>query len=88
MPWEPSGPRPALPPAPVERTLWRVQKDVRAAEARVRVFPHGDELRIVLRHPAAGESLLWSRLYPRHEAGDLEIAAAGTKADFVRLGWA
>jgi hypothetical protein len=73
------------PPAPalVERTIWRVQKDRRHAEARVRTVPHGHELRIVV-----GDELMWSCVYRSgKESAERGTASTGVLQDFQRLGW-
>jgi hypothetical protein len=77
-----SHPQPAA-PAVVERTIWRVHKDTRHAEAVVRTVPHGHELRIVV-----GTELMWSCVY-RSGAGSAELgtASTGVLQDFQRLGW-
>lgn len=91
MSWTPPGRAAAPEPMPVERVIWRVTKDVRAAEARIRVMAHamvlGHELRIVLSHPDREDALLWSRLYRAGEAEDLRVASDGTLRDFERTGW-
>ena len=87
MGWEPGRRLPPEPP-PVERTVWRVCKDVRAAEGRVRVMAHGHELRIVLIDPRRPEEqLAWSCLYLPHQSEELRVASDGTLRDFERLGW-
>jgi hypothetical protein len=45
------------PPAP-EHLAWRLEKDSRVAEARVRIYPHGRELRILV-----NDTLFWSQLF-------------------------
>lgn len=67
--------------------IWRVTKDERAAEGRIRLMAHGHELRIVVSHPERGETLMWSCLYRSEQADELRVASAGTLADFERHGW-
>lgn len=72
---------------PVERVIWRVTKDARAAEARVRAMAHGLELRFVVMRPGGLDTLMWSRLYRAGEGDDLRAASDGTLRDFERVGW-
>jgi hypothetical protein len=75
-------PKAATPPL-VERTIWRVTKDTRHAEAHVPTVPHGHELRIVV-----GDELIWSRVYRSGaESVELDTASTGVLQDFQRLGW-
>jgi hypothetical protein len=74
-------PTAAIPPT--EILLWTVTKNVRRARAVVRVYPHGRELRV-----SVEDTLMWSRLYRDHEdSRELGQMAAGTLADFERVGW-
>jgi hypothetical protein len=74
-------PQPAA-PLLIERTVWRVTKDTRHAEARVRAVPHGHELRILV-----GAELMWSCVYRSGESAELFTASTGVLQDFQRLGW-
>ena len=70
-------------PAPPEHLVWRLEKDSRVAEARVRIYPHGRELRIVV-----NDVLFWSRLFRDHEDSRLlGSEASGCRQDFERRGW-
>jgi hypothetical protein len=66
-----------------EQTLWKVHKDGRTAEARVRVYPHGLELRVLV-----GADPYFSRLYRQGE--DLRALghdSEGTRQLFEAKGW-
>lgn len=87
MAWTPGRPAPPSPlPAP-DATIWRVTRDVRAAEARVRTMPHGAELRIVVLRPGEDAELCWSCLYGAADSEEFRVASAGALADFQRFGW-
>jgi hypothetical protein len=78
------------PPPPLEFLLWRVTKDTRTAEARVRVMAHGRELRVTVADPAkhAGEAqLFFSRLFRDGEGEALGIESTSTLENFVSHGW-
>jgi hypothetical protein len=71
------------PPNHPEHTIWRVMKDSRWAEGRVRDVPHGRELRIMV-----GTELVWSCVYRGGaESAELGTASTGVLQDFQRLGW-
>ena len=58
-------------------------KDSQIAEAVVRIYPDGRDLRVTV----AGV-LLWSRLYRDGEdSRQLAEMATGCRQDFVRFGW-
>lgn len=74
-----------LPPPqrPIEHVVWRLTKDARIAEAVVRIYPHGRELRVTV-----GGVLFWSRLYRDGEdSRPLGEMATGCRQDFLRFGW-
>ena len=76
-------PRSTLPPAR-EQVLWRVvHKDGRTAEARVRVYSHGLELRVLV-----GADVAWTRLYRQGEdLRGLGHLSEGTRQLFEAKGW-
>ena len=67
---------------PVERVLWRVVKDTRAAEARIRLMGHGCELVITV-----GAELLMTTLYRDGEAAELAVMSTGIRQTFEGKGW-
>lgn len=75
------------PPAYPESTVWRVEKDTRWAEARVRQVPHGRELRIVVGGAGRQPELMQSGVYREGESNDLGVMSRGTLANFVGHGW-
>ena len=75
-------PHSPLPPAR-EQVLWRVHKDGRTAEARVRFYSHGQELRVLV-----GDDPAWSRLYRQGEdLRELGHLSEGTRVLFEAKGW-
>lgn len=63
-----------------ESTIWRLRKDGQAVEARVRLYPHGLQLRL-LRDGA----FMWSRLC-RHQL-ELDAELATVRVEYCELGW-
>jgi len=85
--WEKSGrwdSPPIAAPTPTydDRIVWAVVKGERRAEARVRVVPHGHELRIL----ADGE-LITSCVYRAAESPELGTASTGWLQAFQAKGW-
>ena len=75
-------PVPAIAPVqPLERVLWRLRKESRIAEARVREMPFGFELRFI-----ADGVLRWSQVF-RGERGEISDRAIEKRRQFERLGW-
>jgi len=71
------------PVPPPEQVIWRLVHGSRYAEARVRVWRHGRELRVTV-----DDTLVFSRLFHPHEhAGEFEAIANGTRMNFERVGW-
>lgn len=75
-------------PTPTDHALWRVAKDSRWAEARVRHVPHGSELRFVVGGQGRDETLMQSVVYPAGDDPALAVMSAGTLQNFVGHGWA
>jgi hypothetical protein len=71
------------PVPPVEHLLWRLRKDGRVAEARVREMAHGHELRI-----SVDNQLVWSKLFPLDAIADAPRESVATLALFLDRGWA
>jgi hypothetical protein len=67
----------------IEQLVWRVAKDSGIAEARVRVVPHGRELRVVV-----NDALLASRFF-RDDGDNRELGstAMGLRQTFEAEGW-
>ena len=75
-------PVPAIAPVqPLERVLWRLKKDSRIAEARVRELAFGLELRFI------ADGVLRSSEVFRGERGELTDRALEKRPHFERLGW-
>lgn len=72
----------------VDRLVWRVEKDSRWAEARVRSVPHGEELRFVVGGLGRDESLMQSTVYAPGDGASLGEISAGTLQNFIGHGWA
>lgn len=78
----------APPPAYPESVVWRVEKDSRWAEARVRVVPHGHELRIVVGGAGRQPELMQSTVHvPRTGSEELAQMSTGTLNNFLGHGW-
>lgn len=75
-------------PAPADNVLWRVEKDTRWAEGRVRHVPHGSELRFVVGGQGRDETLMLSVVYRAGDDPALAVMSAGTLQNFVGHGWA
>ena len=72
---------PPLPP--LEILLWRVTKDRRVAEARLRVLAHAREFRVTV-----GDTLVVSRLFRGDEdVWELGDESAGALDRFLGHGW-
>ena len=69
------------PVQPLERVLWRLRKEARIAEVRVREMPFGCELRFI-----ADGILRWSQVF-RDERGEMSDRALEKRRQFERLGW-
>ena len=69
------------PVQPPERVMWRLRKDSRIAEARVRELSFGCELRFI------ADGILRSTEVFRGERGELSDRATAKRRDFERLGW-
>ena len=67
--------------------VWRIRKDTRFAEARIRDLPAGRELRLVLCGDGQDEQLLWSSVYDLTEASALGDASTGVLQEFQQRGW-
>lgn len=82
MSWSPpyEAPPPVSPDP--ERTLWRMAKDDRTAEARLRSMAHGSELRITV-----GSEVLMTRLYRHGELEEMAGMSEGIRQTFVWKGW-
>jgi hypothetical protein len=79
-------PAPETPP-PREGRVWRLVKDTRYAEARLRPGLLGIELRFVVGGDGRAEVLYWSCVYRPDESAELAQASKGVREDFERLGW-
>jgi hypothetical protein len=79
-------PAPETPP-PREGCVWRLVKDTRYAEARLRPGLLGIELRFVVGGDGRAEVLYWSCVYRPDESSELAQASVGVREDFERLGW-
>jgi hypothetical protein len=81
--------RAAPPPAAYpEAVVWRVEKDTRWAEARVRQVPHGHELRIVAGGAVREPELMQSTVYaPSGGSAELAQMSTGTLNKFLGHGW-
>ena len=79
-------PAPETPP-PREGRVWRLVKDTRYAEARLRPGLLGVELRLVVGGEGRAEVLYWSCVYRPDESEALAQASASVREDFIRLGW-
>ncbi len=75
------------PPPPVypEHTVWRVEKDTRWAEARIREVPHGRELRFVIGGVGREEVLMHSNVF--RDAQALADYSTGMRQTFTAKGW-
>jgi len=72
-----------------ERIGWRVTKDIRIAEARIRDLPHAVELRFVIFGEGRDEHLMHSCVVkPGEGAGLLETWSTAVQRDFIAKGWA
>ena len=70
-------------PTEQEQVLWRVHRNGRTAEARVRVYPHGLELRVLV-----GAEVAWTRLYRENkDSSGLGHDSDGTRLLFEADGW-
>lgn len=78
---------PPPPELPTDRVVWRVTKDERWAEARVRVVPHGTELRMVVGGDGREETLMQSTVYRRGQSDELGVMSQGTLQNFLGHGW-
>ena len=74
-------------PPPREGRVWRLVKDTRYAEARLRPGLQGIELRFVVGGEGRAEVLYWSCVYQSDESAELAQASLGVRHDFERLGW-
>ena len=75
-------PVPAIAPVqPLERVLWRLRKESRIAEARVREMPFGFELRFI-----ADGVLRFSQVF-QGDGGEMSDRALEKRREFERLGW-
>jgi len=74
-------------PPPREGRVWRLVKDTRYAEARLRPGPLGVELRFVVGGEGRAEVLYWSCVYRPDESAELAQTSVGVRQDFVQLGW-
>jgi len=79
-------PTPETPPLR-EGRVWRLVKDTRYAEARLRPGLLGIELRFVVGGDGRAEVLYWSCVYRPDESAELAQASVGVREDFERLGW-
>jgi hypothetical protein len=82
-------PAPTQPP-PLEHVLWRVTKDTRCAEARLRLMAHGHEFRVTVIDPAKQNGqlqLFFSRLFREGESQALSVESTGTLQNFTGHGW-
>ncbi len=78
---------PAAPPAVYpEHTIWRVEKDSRWAEARIRQVPHGRELRFIVGGAGREDTLMHSNVF--RDAERLADDATGMRQTFEAKGWA
>jgi hypothetical protein len=77
----------AVPPEPTypEAFAWRVVKDTRWAEGRVRTLPHGREVRFVTGGKGRDEVLGYSLLC--RDEQELVAHLNGTRQNFERVGW-
>jgi hypothetical protein len=80
------GPAPA-PPVYPESIIWRVEKDTRWAEARIRQVPHGHELRFVVGGAGRDETLMQSTVYRDGQSDELGGMTRGTLDNFLGHGW-
>jgi len=74
--------RVALTVPPVEHLLWRLRKDEKVAEARIREMAHGHELRI-----SVDSQLVWSKLFPLDAIGEAPRLSIANRALFEHRGW-
>jgi hypothetical protein len=74
-------------PPPREGRVWRLVKDTRYAEARLRPGLLGIELRFVVGGEGRAEVLYWSSVYRSDESAELAQASVSVRQDFERLGW-
>ena len=74
-------------PPPREGRVWRLVKDTRYAEARLRPGLLGIELRFVVGGEGRAEVLYWSCVYRSDESAELAQASVSVRQDFERLGW-
>lgn len=79
-------PVPEAPPAGDGR-VWRLVKDTRYAEARLRPGLLGIELRLVVGGEGRAEVLYWSCVYRPDESEELAQASSAVRQDFMQLGW-
>ena len=70
-----------------EGRVWRLVKDTRYAEARLRPGLLGVELRLVVGGEGRAEVLYWSCVYRPDESEELAQASASVRQDFLQLGW-
>ena len=81
-----SAPREAPAPTFHDRVVWRVVKDTRWTEARIRQVPHGRELRFVVGGAGREDTLMHSNVFREAEA--LAAYATGIRQTFEAKGWA
>jgi hypothetical protein len=77
----------AATPAYPEHVIWRVEKDTRWAEARVRDVPHGAELRFMVGGQGRDDVLMQSTVYRGSDDPALHTMSEGTRQNFVGHGW-
>ena len=80
-------PAPVETPLPREGRVWRLVKDTRYAEARLRPGLLGIELRFVVGGEGRAEVLYWSCVYRSDESAELAQVSISVRQDFERLGW-
>ncbi len=87
MDWDKVRELPRMAPAPTfhERVVWRLIKDTRWAEARIRQVPHGYEVRFVVGGDGREETLMHSNVF--REGHALAAYATGIRQTFEVKGW-
>jgi hypothetical protein len=91
--WD-STPRPVAAPTFNDQVIWRVTRDTRWAEARIREVPHGRELRFIVGGAGREDTLMHSNVLRDAQAladystGIRQTGGAAQRLTSTRRGWA